>query len=244
MPRAKRGVNKPQAAALAGDRQVAVAYVRVSTDEQQLGPEAQSRSITAWAQKNGTYIAAWTRDTMSGESELSERPGLQEAMKTISRLKAGVLVIAENGRLSRHPVIAWGMHVSLGRLGATVVSVDGVNNDGSPTSEFFWFVMMCVYWLELRLIRERIKSALGAKKAMGKVYGSLPYGSKSDEDGNIVDDEDEQRVVRRIVGMRKSGVSLRAIANKLESDGIRSRSGHVMGPSQIARISNGKEGKK
>ena len=40
------------------DTRTAVAYLRVSTDEQHLGPEAQRAAITAWASREGVSVVA------------------------------------------------------------------------------------------------------------------------------------------------------------------------------------------
>jgi DNA invertase Pin-like site-specific DNA recombinase len=43
----------------AGSPLVAVAYIRVSKDEQRLGPDAQRASIEAWAAREGVSVASW-----------------------------------------------------------------------------------------------------------------------------------------------------------------------------------------
>ena len=40
----------------------AVAYLRVSTDEQKLGPEAQRAAIQSWANREGVSVVAWHTD--------------------------------------------------------------------------------------------------------------------------------------------------------------------------------------
>lgn len=45
-----------------GDAKAAVGYLRVSTDEQNLGPEAQRAAILAWALRNGVTVVAWCSD--------------------------------------------------------------------------------------------------------------------------------------------------------------------------------------
>src|SRR5260370_30004876 len=64
----------------AGDQAVAVAYVRVSTEEQNLGPEAQRAAIGAWAERHGVRIAATFEDRLSGGTAPEDRPGLVAAL--------------------------------------------------------------------------------------------------------------------------------------------------------------------
>jgi len=44
------------------DPSKAVAYLRVSTEDQALGPEAQRASIEAWAARQGIEVATWHTD--------------------------------------------------------------------------------------------------------------------------------------------------------------------------------------
>ena len=45
-----------------GSSLVAVGYVRVSTDDQNLGPQAQRAAIESWAAREGVQVAAWHVD--------------------------------------------------------------------------------------------------------------------------------------------------------------------------------------
>ena len=52
---------------------IAVAYLRVSTDDQKLGPQAQRAQIEAWATKESIEVASWHLDEgVSGGAELEE----------------------------------------------------------------------------------------------------------------------------------------------------------------------------
>ena len=57
------------------DMRVAVAYLRVSTSEQHLGPEAQRAAIEAWAARENITVVAWHTDHgVSGRSDIDDRP--------------------------------------------------------------------------------------------------------------------------------------------------------------------------
>lgn len=58
-----------------GNPKIAIGYLRVSTDEQRLGPEAQRASIEAWAAREGLSVVAWHVDGgVSGATNIEERP--------------------------------------------------------------------------------------------------------------------------------------------------------------------------
>ena len=63
-----------------GDPAVAVAYLRVSTDEQRLGPDAQRAAIEVWAARAGVRVASWHCDQgVSGGAAIDARPPRQFA---------------------------------------------------------------------------------------------------------------------------------------------------------------------
>ncbi len=81
-----------------GNPTTAVAYLRVSTDHQDLGPEAQRHAIEAWAAANGIEIISWHLDKgVSGGSEMEDRPELIAAIGDIKVHGAGVLLVAKHG---------------------------------------------------------------------------------------------------------------------------------------------------
>jgi hypothetical protein len=58
-----------------GNPGTAVGYVRVSTEEQNLGPEAQRDEIRAWAKRQGVEVVAWHEDRVSGATPAEKREG-------------------------------------------------------------------------------------------------------------------------------------------------------------------------
>src|SRR5579864_6724647 len=112
-----------------GDPSLAVAYVRVSTEEQRLGPEAQRAQIEVWAARAGVRVVAWCLDQgVSGAAPLETRPALVTALAELRAQKAGVLVVAKRDRLARSVEVALALERALQGVGARVVSADGTGN--------------------------------------------------------------------------------------------------------------------
>lgn len=208
-----------------GNPLLAVAYVRVSTDEQRLGPEAQRAAIEAWAAREGVAVVAWHTDSgISGGSDLDNRPALALALAGIRVHRAGLLLVARRDRLARDVVVAATIERATEALGAKVMSADGAPNGTGAAEQFMRTMLDAAAAYERALIRERTKAALAAKKARGERVGTIPYGY-SVIDGKLVPNEAEQGVLRVVRELRAAGLSLRAIETELAARGILSRTG-------------------
>lgn len=222
-----------------GSSNVAVAYIRVSTDKQELGPEAQRASIEQWARASGVTVASWFTDTVSGASELSDRPGLAAALAALREHGAGVLVVARRDRLARDVAVAAAITKAAEQSGARVVSADGTANGEGAADSFLRTILDAAAAYERELIRSRTKAALRAKKEKGERVGCVPFGFAVDAAGKLVPLESEQRTLHLVEELRARGLTLRAIVAELEAQGIRSRSGKPLGLTQVSRIVSG-----
>ncbi len=163
----------------------AVALLRVSTEKQHLGLDAQRAAISAYAAMHGIEVIAWHTEIVSGGAPFEERYGLQAASDDVARLGAKHLVVAKRDRFSRDPLVAMLTERSLEKLGASVVCADG-NNETDPASELIRHILDGVARFERRMIGLRTKAALAARKAAGHRLGRPP---------GIVEDKPRKRRV-------------------------------------------------
>jgi len=220
-----------------GDPKLAIGYIRVSTDEQRLGPEAQRAAIEAWADKEWVRIVAWHEDVVSGGSELEDREGLIRALGELRALHAGILVVAKRDRLARDVAIGVTIEKAVERCGARVASADGIANGDSAADAFMRTILDAAAAYERALIRARTKAALAVKKAQGLRVGSVPLGSSLAPDGRtLVVCAREQAVIAEAKGLRAQGLSMGAIAKGLNARGVKPRSGKVWHPHQVATM--------
>lgn len=216
---------------------IAVAYLRVSTTEQMLGPEAQRASIVGWARHAGVEVAAWHEDHgVSGGSALDNRPALGRALVDLREHRAGTLVVAKRDRLARDVGIALAIERAVHRLGASIASADGTGNGDSPGDQFMRVVIDGAAQYERALIRARTKAALAAKRKRGYRIGEVPFGFTADADGRLRPSEGEQRTISEVARLRARGLSLRALAEECARLGHSSRSGRPLGLTQVARL--------
>lgn len=221
----------------ATDSLTAVAYLRVSTDRQELGPEAQRATIEAWAAREGVTVAAWHVDAgVSGAAEIADRPALVAALADITAHRAGVLIVAKRDRLSRDAMNAMLLDRMVGDLGARIVSAAGEGNGATPADAFMRGIIDLAAAYERSMIAARTKAALKAKRARGERAGNVPYGFTADATGKLSPCVAERAVIAQVHALRAAGLSQRAIVAELARAGVVGRTGNGLALIQVQNI--------
>src|ERR1700742_5010213 len=146
----------------------AVAYLRVSTQRQQrsgLGIEAQRATIARFAEAEGLTIIAEFVEAESGKGAdaLDRRPQLAAALAKAKSAKCAVLV-SKLDRLSRDVAFVAGLMAQ-----RVPFMVAELGRDADP---FMLHLYTALAEKERRLISERTKAALAARRARGGVLGN------------------------------------------------------------------------
>jgi site-specific DNA recombinase len=209
-----------------GDATVAVGYLRVSTEDQDLGPQAQRASIEAWAAPRGLTVAQWYEDRVSGATPVDGRPGLLRALASLTDHGAGVLIAAKRDRIARDVVVCAMVERMVESAGARVITADGLTADQTPEGALMRTMVDAFASYERSMIALRTKNALAVKRAKGEPLGRAAIGYRY-EAGALVVDPGEAALVDRIKGMRSRGLSIRRVAELLNAEGITIRGGRV-----------------
>ena len=188
----------------------AVGYVRVSTTEQVkgLGLDVQERAIKEFCRAEGLRLVGVFRDQgQSGSNGLETRVGLAEALAALKDHQSAQLVVHRLDRLARDMILQETLVERLRNEGAPVRSASESDSDtdtDDPTKVLIRQIIGAVAQYERTVIRGRMMAGKAAKKAAGGyVGGTVPYGFRL-EDGQVVQDDDEQEVVK-LVGRRALG---------------------------------------
>jgi DNA invertase Pin-like site-specific DNA recombinase len=223
-----------------GSPTVAVAYIRVSKDDQKLGPEAQRAQVEAWAGREGVQVAAYcVDDGVCSIDPIAERPALLAALAALRTHGAGILVVAKRDRIARDPMLTRAVEGEAARMGAVVVSAAGEASGGTaPADVMMRGVVDLFAEYERGLIRARTKAALAVKSARGECVGQVPYGFVR-EGARLVAVEREQATIARARVLAVEGRSLRAVAAQLAVEGHVSRKGSTFSACQVARMVEG-----
>jgi DNA invertase Pin-like site-specific DNA recombinase len=181
----------------------AIAYIRVSTARQGksgLGLEAQQAALARFAEVEGYNLFQTFEEveTGKGADALDRRPQLTAALKAAKQHKAPIIV-AKLDRLSRD------VHFISGLMSHKTPFI--VAELGADADPFMLHLYAALAEKERRLISQRTRDALSAKKAQGVKLGGLNAG------GIQKRDEAQQRAEQlRPVFAELVGMSARAIA--------------------------------
>src|SRR5262245_5574543 len=150
----------------------AVAYTRVSTAQQGrsgLGLEAQQAALARFAQAEGYQLIETFQEveTGKGSDALERRPQLTAALK-LARHHQAPIIVAKLDRLSRDVHFISGLMTH-----KTPFIVAELGADADP---FMLHLYAALAEKERRLISQRTKDALAAKKAQGVKLGGLNAG--------------------------------------------------------------------
>ncbi len=220
------------------DPRHAIAYLRVSTDRQDLGVDAQRAAIEAWAKLRDVQIDVWHEDRVSGGAEIADRPALVAALAELQASGAGVFVVAKRDRLARDTTNAGLITRQVERCGAVVVSADGVGDGADPASRMLAGIMDVFAEFERGTIRARTTAALRVLRRRGaKFNGTAPYGWRvTADDMHLERDDEEGAAVALAVTLRRDGMAYRYVCGQLAKNGFLPRSGVAWHPHTVARI--------
>lgn len=222
----------------------AIAYIRVSTGEQVqegISIEAQRAVIRNYATFRRLELVEELVDAgISGAKPLQKRGGGKKLLALAEADHINAIIAYKLDRLFRDAAdcLTVTRHWDDLNVDLHLVDLGGQAVDTSTAiGRFFLTIMAGVAEMERNLIVERTKAALAHLKATGQRTGSVPYGSKLATDGKtLLEELEEQEVIRQARLLRSEGKSLRKIAETLAEQGYRSRAGRVFYPQQISRM--------
>ena len=205
----------------------AIAYVRVSTARQGrsgLGLEAQQAALARFAEVEGYDLIQTFEEveTGKGADALDRRPQLAAALKAAKRMKAPIIV-AKLDRLSRD------VHFISGLMTHKTPFI--VTELGADADPFMLHLYAALAEKERRLISQRTRDALAAKKAQGARLGGLNAGGIKRRDEAL--DRAEQL---RPVFVELAGLSTRAVAALLNERKIPTPAGGLWHSVTVIRV--------
>jgi|SRR5262249_5177552 len=200
----------------------AFAYRRVSS----LGQSADDRDglvrqqvvIREYCHKNEMRIVRWFTDSISGKTDLEDRPALYDLMQALHADGVKTVVIERLDRLARSLLVQESIVADFKRSGFEIVSCaepDLLSDD--PTRVLLRQMMGAFAEYERAMIVQKLRGARQRARANRKDYreGRKRYGERP---GEI-------EVIQRIREMRAAGLAYDTIAERLNIENIPARAG-------------------
>ena len=207
-------------------------YLRVSGKGQVDGDgfPRQRDSVSEYARRNRMEIVNEFRDEgVSGT--LFDRPGLTDLFVAIKADGVRVVLVEKADRLARDLVVSETLLAEFRKLGVKVVAAEGgtdltVDND-DPSRKMIRQILGVVSEWEKSCIVQKLRAArIRSKERTGRCEGRKAYGEK---DG-------EAEVVAKIKGLRTEHLTINEIADRLNCEGVKTRSGGRWHFTQVRRI--------
>jgi site-specific DNA recombinase len=221
----------------------AVAYCRVSTKgqtgEDKFGIESQRDMISEYCEKNGIEIVNWYIDEGISGAE-RHRPALDRLLEgEVTNPPVQCVIVAKADRMARDINLYHVLKYKLDQMDLELISVkeDWSAQDKLTAMILETFIAM-VAAVEKENIRIRMSGGRKQKaKRGGYAGGRAPMGYKI-KDGQLVINEDEAPVVRRLFELKHSGTNMLNTMRKLNEEGYRTRNGKEFVISTVQSIWN------
>lgn len=219
------------------ERRLAVAYIRVSTNEQaeKYGEEAQRAAILDYADREGYIIDRWYKEVGCGAEE---RPILESILysEDVENPPVEALIVYKQDRVARDMTLFFTYMYFLKKKGMELKSV----NDDVDMNDPMWGIRMALIQMiaeqERKNITMRTTAGRNVKAQNGGYCGGRPpYGYRA-VGSELEINEYEAEIVRFIFKMLDSGYGLKSTAAALESKGYVSRQGKPITFSTVRSI--------
>jgi len=180
---------------------------------------AQSELVEQACMRQGWKLLETVHDRERGR--ILERPGLRYALERIAKKRADVLMVCELQRLSRSIVDLGALMAWFRDIDATLVALDLRIDTSTPAGRAVASTLISLAGWERERIAGRTRRGLAEVRAHGQPVGRPAVG-------------DHPELLERIWSMRGANMTLRAIADQLNTEQIPTlRGGAEWRPSSI-----------
>jgi DNA invertase Pin-like site-specific DNA recombinase len=212
-------------------------YTRVSTEDQakegfSLG--AQKERLEAYCLARGWEVAStYVDDGHSGRNV--RRPAYQRMMAERDRWDA--LLVIKMDRIHRNARNFMEMMDSLRDWGKDFVSATESLDTSTAMGRFVMDIIQRIAQLESEQIGERVYMGMSQKAKEGPgILGFHPPLGYDFQEGRLLPNESEARIVREIFDRCREGQTLEEIAEALNREGLRTKRGTSWRPVKVFRI--------
>lgn len=176
-------------------------YARVSTADQ--NPDPQLGALMDYAARRGLLVVGQFVDTVTGDlvrrRHAKRDPAFQELMKAAFERRFDCVLVWKYDRFARSLSGLVEALQTFAALGVDFISITQDIDTTTPMGRFFFHVIASFAEFERELIVERTRAGLDHARSRGVVFGRPR----------------DRALEARVVELRESGLSLRAIAERV-----------------------------
>jgi DNA invertase Pin-like site-specific DNA recombinase len=196
-----------------------IGYVTLSPDARGEDADGPASAIGVACERAGWKLVDVVTDRENGRG--LERPGLGYALRQIAERKARGLVVSDLRRLSRSTIELGALMEWFRDADAALVALDLGIDTSTPAGHEVAATLITLSGWERERIARRTRSGLAEVRAQGGTAGRPAVSDRPD-------------LTERITAMRASNMTLQAIADQLNSEGVPTlRGGAMWRPSSV-----------
>jgi DNA invertase Pin-like site-specific DNA recombinase len=201
-PAPARSLSAPATNGHAGRPALGYTIVPASGESERRRVREDARLIQAACQEHGLVLGKLVHDIETHAGSDLNRPGLSDALERLATKEYDSLVVTRLDRLTRSPVTLGTLLGMLGEREARLIVIDIGLDTGTEDGRVAAETLMTVGRLEENAIEQHTPAG-SARRATGRPAVA-----------------DRPSLKRRIADMRASGMTLQAIADTLNAEGV------------------------
>ena len=218
----------------------AVDYTRVSTKEQALEGYSLANQLTdikKYADFKDIELVGkdFTDEGISG-STITERKGVQEAIKYAIREKVDYIIVWKLSRLSRRLSDLIEISELLEENGIGIIAIKDNIDTKDPMGKFFLHLMGIIAELERDTMITQVTGGMTGKARKGEFQGGIAPLGYDVLDKKLAINEEEAQIVRLIFNLYNEDKGYTAIRDVLKQEKHKTKKGNDFSPNTVKGI--------
>lgn len=208
------------------DNNYAIAYYRFSSHAQNEASIAQQKEHAhLYAEKHGlTIIREYADKAISGTTD--ERPGFQQMLSEVDKLKPTALILWKTDRLGRDRYILTYAKKIIRDAGCSIQYVAEITPTDTPESSLIEGILDSMAEFYSKQLRQNVTRGMRYNAQNSLYNGHKILGYTVDNTKHYIEDKVTAPVVQRIFMQYADGKPLTQIAVELNNQGIKTVLGH------------------
>lgn len=200
-------------------------YARLSREDHDAKSiENQVKSGIDFANRENLQYKIYKDDGLSGTLTIDKRPNFNILLDDITEGVITSVFVTNQDRLERNPEVWFHVCELFKKENIKLYFEGGKEFDLYDVDEMFiGSISSLINKRYVDILKKKIKAVLDRNVKEGKVHGMVAYGFTKDNNGYLIIDEEESKVIKQIYDLSLSGMGTDSIANYLNEKNIPTR---------------------